>query len=104
MITLSVTPEQLHQVLRTAAPPRASGSSTDADLRLPAGLNEQEFRTIELVGAGLTNEEIAKELYVSINTVKTYIRHAYRKMGVTDRSGAVLWAARHGLAGGPDRR
>ena len=104
VITLSVTPEQLLEVLRRTTPARESGGSTTDDKRLPAGLTEQEFRTIELIGAGLSNEAIAKELYVSINTVKSYIRAAYARMKVTERSGAILWAAQHGLSGGPDRR
>ena len=103
VITLSVTAEQLLAVLRRTTPARTSGGSTTDEMSLPAGLTEQEFRTVELIGAGLTNEAIAGELYVSINTVKSYIRQAYRKMGVTDRSGAMLWAAQHGLAGGATR-
>jgi DNA-binding NarL/FixJ family response regulator len=104
VITLSVTPEQLLEVLRATTPARPGGSSTAGTNSLPADLTEQEFRTLELIGAGLTNEELAKELYVSINTVKSYVRTAYKKIGVTDRSNAMLWAVKHGLAGGPDRR
>jgi DNA-binding NarL/FixJ family response regulator len=103
VITLSVTPTQLMDVLRRTTPERPAGSSTTATQRLPCGLSEQEFRTLELVGAGLSNRAIAAELYVSVNTVKTYIRGAYAKIGVSNRSGALLWAMRHGLAGGPGR-
>ena len=51
-----------------------------------------------LVAAGLTNQEIAEQLYLSINTVKTYIRYGYRKIGAERRSHAVVWVERHGLA------
>jgi DNA-binding CsgD family transcriptional regulator len=45
----------------------------------------------------MSNQDIASQLYVSINTVKTYIRSAYRKIGVTRRAQAVLWAVHHDL-------
>ena len=50
-----------------------------------------------LVTAGLSNQEIANTLFLSINSVKTYIRGTYRKMGVATRSQAVVWAIQHGF-------
>ena len=50
---------------------------------------------LALVTQGLSNQEIAETLYLSINSVKTYIRSTYRKMGVATRSQAVLWAIQH---------
>jgi len=52
----------------------------------------------------MSNPEIAQDHYLSINSVKTYVRSAYRKIGATNRASAILWALRHGLAGGPDPR
>jgi DNA-binding NarL/FixJ family response regulator len=105
VITLSVTPEQLLEVLYRTTSPRGRQHRGDDDvLRLPARLTEQEFRVLELIGAGLTNPEIAKDLHLSVNSVKTYVRMAYRKIGATNRAGAILWGIEHGLAGGPDRR
>ena len=46
---------------------------------------------------GLSNGQIVGELYISINSVKTYVRTAYRKMGVVRRSQAVSWGVQHGL-------
>ena len=58
---------------------------------------------LALIAQGLSNQEIADRAYISINSVKTYIRTAYRKMGVTTRSQAVLWGVRNGyLAEFPD--
>jgi DNA-binding NarL/FixJ family response regulator len=104
VITLSVTPEQLWEVLQRTTAPRQQHHGDPESLQLPAGLVEREFQVIELIGAGLSNRQIAKELFVSDNTVKTYVRTAYRKIGVTDRAGAMLWALEHGIAGGPERR
>ena len=65
------------------------------------GLSERESEIIALITQGLTNEQIADRAYLSINTVKSYIRTAYRKMGVSSRSQAVLWGIDHGFR--PDR-
>lgn len=61
------------------------------------GLSGRESEIIALVARGLNNPEIAAELFISINTVKTYIRTGYRKIDVTRRSQAVRWAMLNGL-------
>ena len=53
---------------------------------------------LELVTVGRSNDEIAKRLFLSINSVKSYIRTGYRKIGATRRTQAVLWGVEHGLA------
>lgn len=55
-------------------------------------LSQMESKVVFLISTGATNLEIAERLFLSLNTVKTYIRTAYRKMGVTRRSQAVAWA------------
>ena len=62
-----------------------------------AGLSPRESEVLGFIAHGFTNEEIAARAYLSINTVKTYIRTAYRKIGVTSRSQAVGWALRSGF-------
>ena len=49
------------------------------------------------MAAGHANHEIAAQMFVTDNTLKSYIRSAYRKMGVRTRSQAVGWAFSHGL-------
>ena len=66
-----------------------------------AGLSARESEIIALITKGLTNQEIAERAYLSINSVKSYIRSAYRKIGATRRSQAVAWGMRNGLE--PDR-
>jgi NarL family two-component system response regulator LiaR len=63
-----------------------------------SGLSAREAEVVALIAKGLSNEDIASELFLGINTVKTYIRLAYRKIGVTSRTQAVLWALDHGFA------
>ncbi len=59
-------------------------------------LSARESEVLALICQGLSNLEIAAALYVSVNSVKTYIRQIYRKTGVSRRTQAVDWAHRHG--------
>jgi DNA-binding NarL/FixJ family response regulator len=61
------------------------------------GLSARESEVVCLIAQGLSNQEIADRAFLSINSVKTYIRSAYRKIGVERRTQAVLWATRNGL-------
>jgi two-component system, NarL family, response regulator LiaR len=61
------------------------------------GLTVREAEIIALITQGLSNQEIAERSYLSINSVKTYIRTAYRKIGTERRAQAVLWGIRHGF-------
>jgi DNA-binding NarL/FixJ family response regulator len=61
------------------------------------GLSERESEVLSLITQGRSNAEVAQAAYLSINTVKTYIRTAYAKIGVTSRTQAVLWGIEHGL-------
>ena len=62
------------------------------------GLTAREAEVIALITQGLSNNEIAEKAILSINSIKSYIRSAYRKMGVTSRTNAVLWGLDHGFA------
>lgn len=64
---------------------------------VPVALSAREREMVELIALGLSNDEIAQHCYVTVNTVKTFIRSAYRKIGVTRRTQAVAWALEHGL-------
>jgi len=60
-------------------------------------LTQRETDVLSLIAAGQSNQDIAEQEHISINSVKSYIRSAYAKIEVTSRSQAVLWAIRHGL-------
>lgn len=62
-----------------------------------AGLTRRETEVLALIGSGYSNLEIASEFFISINSVKSYIRLIYRKIGVNRRAQAVIWARHHGL-------
>jgi DNA-binding NarL/FixJ family response regulator len=61
------------------------------------GLSPRESEVLALIAQGLSNQEIADRAYVSINSVKTYIRTCYRKIGVQRRTQALLWATKNGF-------
>lgn len=61
-------------------------------------LSQRESDVLRLICQGLSNLEIAAELYVSVNSVKTYIRQIFQKTGVTRRTQAVAWAHRQGYS------
>ena len=68
-----------------------------------AGLTAREAEVLALITQGFSNQEIAERSYLSINSVKTYIRTAYRKIGVTRRAQAVVWGMKHGFEPTPLR-
>jgi DNA-binding NarL/FixJ family response regulator len=61
------------------------------------GLTPREREVLTHVCAGMRNAEIAEQLNISPNSLKSYIRSAYRRIDVTTRSQAVLWGISHGL-------
>jgi NarL family two-component system response regulator LiaR len=65
------------------------------------GLTARESEVLSLITQGYSNNDIVDTTMLSINSIKSYIRSAYRKIGVTSRSRAILWGIEHGFQ--PDR-
>jgi len=61
------------------------------------GLSNREIDVLQLLTDGKSNKEIASELFISVQTVKTHISHIFNKLGVNDRTEAVATALRRGL-------
>ncbi len=89
------TREVLRRALRE---PRPVEPAADAEAQvLDLGLTEQEVRVLRLVAQGLSNQDIADRLHISLNTVKTHLKHIFSKLDVSDRTQAAVWAWRRGL-------
>ena len=61
------------------------------------GLSDRESEILALITQGKSNAEVASITFLSPNTIKSYVRTIYRKIGVTSRTQAVLWGVRHGF-------
>jgi DNA-binding NarL/FixJ family response regulator len=102
VVSMSVTSEALVESLESAAAgrrvsPAARRGDARAAVCRETGLSERQIAVLELIATGLTNDQIAASLYVSINTVKTYVRTTYKRIGADSRSQAVIWAMHQGL-------
>lgn len=65
--------------------------------RYPAGLTPREVEVLCLTAAGLSNKDIAGELYLSVRTVERHLTNIYRKIGANNRVEAGAFVLRHGL-------
>ena len=84
------TREELRRVTGALATPRLV-----SDVEVP--LTQRESEVLRQLAFGLTNKEIAQALKISYETVKEHVQHILRKVGVTDRTQAAVWAVRKGL-------
>ena len=62
-------------------------------------LSAREHEVLRLIVDGLSNQEIAERIVVSLDTVKTHVRHIFEKLAVNDRTQAALKAVRAGWVG-----
>jgi DNA-binding NarL/FixJ family response regulator len=86
----SWTRDELRRVTGALATPRMV-----ADVEVP--LTQRESEVLRQLAFGLTNKEIGQALGISYETVKEHVQHILRKIGVTDRTQAAVWAVRKGL-------
>jgi LuxR family maltose regulon positive regulatory protein len=72
-------------------------AAPSVDERLPEPVRERELEVLALIAAGKSNAEIARELFVSVSTVKTHINNLYRKLDARNRTQAVARAREMGV-------
>jgi DNA-binding NarL/FixJ family response regulator len=101
-----IDPRDLPSALRLATQgtlhngPRGEEFRRDGEAR-KAGLTPSEQRVLEALARGLSNKEIAKELWLTQQTVKFHLTNIYRRLGVTSRTEAVRHAYQHRLVAHP---
>ena len=83
--------EELRRVTGALATPRLN-----VDIEVP--LTQRESEVLKQMAGGLTNKQIAETLSISYETVKEHVQHILRKIGVTDRTQAAVWAVHKELA------
>ncbi len=86
-------PTKSGELQRVAGAMSKSGSSPDEDVPL----TNRETQVLRHIALGLSNKEIARSLEISIETVKEHVQNILRKIAVTDRTQAAVWAVRRGL-------
>jgi DNA-binding NarL/FixJ family response regulator len=101
-IVKSIDPDDLAAALRQALDGNVfttAGVTEDPGERAArdAGLTERELVIVRAVARGLSNEAIAKELWVAEQTVKFHLTNIYRKLGVSNRTEAARYAFEQGL-------
>lgn len=79
----------------------ANGSSQGSSPRVvkgadDKGLTPREFEVLEQIAVGASNRDIAQRLFISESTVKNHVTNIFRKLAVTDRTQAVLYALKQG--------
>ena len=105
-IVKSIDPDDLAGALRQALDGNVfttAGVTEDPGERAAkdAGLTERELVIVRAVARGLSNEAIAKELWVAEQTVKFHLTNIYRKLGVANRTEAARYAYQQGLVDSP---
>lgn len=88
-----IDPTAVEAVLSVAG--HRSGRRTSG----PAGLTAREMEVLGLLSQGFTSTEIAQRLFISPKTVRNHLEHVYLKVGVTNRTGAMLFALERGMVG-----
>lgn len=85
-----ITPTVLSTYRETSLPRAAQAEKLEE-------LTDREREVLAHVGRGLSNQEVAAELYITEATVKTHVSSIFTKLGVRDRAGAIVVAFDHGL-------
>jgi DNA-binding NarL/FixJ family response regulator len=82
----------------TATPEPTPAAVATLPEDLPDGLTRREAEILSMVARGMTNPDIASELYLSAHTIKSHINRIFAKTGSADRGAAMRYARAHGIA------
>jgi LuxR family maltose regulon positive regulatory protein len=100
-LTRGIAPGFVRQLLAAFpaadAAPTPSPTVPEAEAGLVEPLSEREIEVLKFIAEGLTNQEVANRLYLSLHTVKVHARNIYAKLGVKNRTQAVAKGRALGL-------
>jgi DNA-binding NarL/FixJ family response regulator len=94
---LGKPPEQAPVEEQEETPESATSAAASAAEEYPAGLSAREVEVLRLVAQGMTNAQVAQELYLSPRTVHRHLNSVYNKLGTNSRAAAARFASEHGL-------
>jgi LuxR family maltose regulon positive regulatory protein len=94
-----LAPDLLRRILTAFGGEDPPGRETERESALPEPLSEREREVLRLLDTDLSGPEIARQLVVSLNTVRTHTKNIYTKLGVNNRRAAVLRAEELGQLG-----
>jgi DNA-binding NarL/FixJ family response regulator len=102
----SINPVDLPSAVRQARDgtffsPVDASAADEADVASSAGLTDRELEILKAVARGLSNQRIAKEFWITEQTVKFHLSNIYRKLGVASRTEATHYAYERGLVESP---
>ena len=87
----------LDEIGARPAAARVAAVLEQLDSQPPADLTPREYDVLQLLATGMTNAEIAEDLFISPRTVDQHLRRIYAKLEVTSRAAATRYALDHGL-------
>ena len=91
------TPPEQEAPTEEQETPESATAAASASEEYPAGLTAREFEVLRLVAQGMTNAQVARELYLSPRTVHRHLNSVYNKLGTNSRAAAARFASEHGL-------
>lgn len=98
LVSDSVARKLVSTLFRTDSLP---GTQPEAEEKAAAQevleLTEREYEVLRLVAKGYSNKAVARELSISLSTVKTHLRHIFNKLGVEDRAQLIIKAIKEGV-------
>jgi DNA-binding NarL/FixJ family response regulator len=101
-----IDPRDLASAIRQAASGAVfqmlgSEATSEEAVAKETGITDSELRVLKALAQGLSNKQIAKELFITEQTVKFHLTNIYRKLEVSNRTEAARYAYQHGLATNP---
>ena len=103
VILKAVTGEALVESLERIHAGESLGLDGFSECPVSAALSEREQEVLALIALGMSNRQIAHELYLSVDTIKTHVRSVFGKLGVANRTQAALAAGDVGVGRPPTR-
>ncbi|MCQ6272331.1 LuxR C-terminal-related transcriptional regulator [Pseudarthrobacter sp. R1] len=92
-----ICPSYVSHLLHAANTGATAPATSHGTYAMPVQLSERELQVLRMLDSSLSGPEVARQLFVSLNTLRTHTRHIFEKLQVNNRAEAVRCAREHGL-------